>query len=212
MTFPSRVSSITMIELTREEIMSKAGKMHGELVGEEEVAKGLGFADVNEFRRWQTELGRKNAELEHALSQAKDEAKRFRWHGMRQEFILGKAEEFLKRELATAKTKLSELDVPFAFDKDPPNPHQLRKDLQARIAELEKLILAAGVVSGRGVDWNHVLSDWLDRFNKSNEEIAAERINELKGADKKEHDALCYCTDCLGGDPPRPEDEDETTQ
>ena len=145
--------------------MSKAGKMHGVEVGEDEVAKGLGFADVTEFRRWQTDVGKENAELTFALSRAKGEASGFSWHGRRMEFMLCKAEGFLKRELAVAKTKLSDLAAPFAFDKDPTNPHQEQKDLEARVAEIERLLLGITVVCGRGVDWDHVLSDWLDRFN-----------------------------------------------
>lgn len=55
----------------------------GRPASEEEVAKGLGFNSVEEFRRWDTETGKKAAEAEHAARQAKDEADRFRWHGRR---------------------------------------------------------------------------------------------------------------------------------
>lgn len=125
--------------------MGHAGKLEGELVSEEYVAKGLGFPDVNEFRRWQTELGKENAELKYALSQARDEAKRFQWAGLRQQAILEKAEEWIKQYRETINVRDYPDTKPF----------------------LDKLLLAIGVVCGRGVDWENALKDWLDPINEA---------------------------------------------
>lgn len=71
--------------------------MQGVPVPESEVATGLGFSSVEEFRRWQTDLGHKNLELEHQLKLAQDEARRFQWHGRRGLVVLEKAAEFLRK-------------------------------------------------------------------------------------------------------------------
>jgi hypothetical protein len=66
--------------------------MTGTPVPESEVAADLGFADTHEFRRWQTDLGRKVAEREHELRQARDEARGYRWHGRRMQAVLERIE------------------------------------------------------------------------------------------------------------------------
>jgi len=117
--------------------------MEGVPVSEEEVAKGLGFNSVEELRRWDTELGRKNADLEYALSQAKNEAERFRWHGRRMQVVL--------EQVAPVLEGLEMGDEEFT----------------------KKLLLAINVVSGKQVsklaetvDWKHILKDWLEPINE----------------------------------------------
>jgi len=117
--------------------------MEGVPVSEEEVAKGLGFNSVEELRRWDTELGRKNGELEYALSQAKQEAERFRWHGRRMQAVLEQVAPVLEG-LEMGDEELT-----------------------------KKLLLAINVVSGKQVsklaetvDWKHVLKDWLEPINE----------------------------------------------
>jgi hypothetical protein len=151
--------------------MSKAGKMHGEIVSEEEVAKGLGFANVDEFRRWQTELGHKKGELEFALSEAKRESRRFRWAGMRMEFMLGKAEAYLQTELNAAKHHVAKLENSGVMAEGAMNENSEMAAVKDTIEILEKLLLGIRVVCNRDVDWKHVLEDWLGQFNKSDEEI-----------------------------------------
>ena len=118
--------------------MGHAGDLEGKVVSEEEVATDLGFKDILEFRRWQTDQGYKIAELEHELRITKDDARNFRYAGMRMQKVLEKIEPVLiKLEGENIQT-------------DPP---------------LSKLLLAIGVVCGRGVDWDHVLKDWnLDKI------------------------------------------------
>lgn len=123
-----------------------SGRLHdmeGTPVSEEEVAKGLGFNSVEELRRWDTELGRKNAELEYALSLAKQEAERFRWHGRRMQTVLEKVAPVLEG--------LEMGDEEYT----------------------KKLLLAINVVSGKKVsqlaetvDWEHILKDWLEPINE----------------------------------------------
>lgn len=112
--------------------MSKSEKMQGKQVSEEEAATGLGFSNVIEFRRWQTEQGYRISELEHEVRQAKNDASNFRWHGRRMEVMLEKAEEFLKKL-------------------DPAHPEHAAADL----------LLAIGVVTGKSVDWGHVVDHWF---------------------------------------------------
>ena len=107
--------------------------MEGKVVSEEEVAAGLGFKDVFDFRRWQTDLGHKVTELEYELRKSKDDGKTFRWHGMRMLVVLEKIKPVLI-DLQNQKT---------------PSPETINK-----------LLLATEVVCGRGVDWDHVLEDW----------------------------------------------------
>ncbi len=64
--------------------------IQGEIVSESEVAADLGFADVFEMRRWQTEMGHKVADLEHELRQAINERDRFRWNLRRTIVVLEK--------------------------------------------------------------------------------------------------------------------------
>ena len=70
--------------------------LEGKVVSEEEAAKGLGFADVTEFRRWQTDLGTKVSELEYALKQAEREIRGFQWHGLRMQRVLERLRDLLK--------------------------------------------------------------------------------------------------------------------
>lgn len=117
--------------------------MEGVVVSEEEVAKHLGFNSVEELRRWDTELGKKAADLEYALSQAKNEAERFRWHGRRMQAIL--------EQVAPVLEGLEMGDE----------------------AHINKLLLAINVVCGKQVsklaetvDWKHILKDWLEPINE----------------------------------------------
>lgn len=128
----------------------------GKVVSEEEAAKGLGFANVDEFRRWQTDLGRENAELKYALSQAKDEARRFRSSGMRCTAILERCKSFLtgiKNAIEVSDSRQLKESVGWYGDNDKEPDH------------INKLILAIGVVCGGAVDWKHELRDWLDYLN-----------------------------------------------
>ena len=85
--------------------------MDGKVVTEEEVAIGLGFANVTELKRWETELGQKNAELEHAIYTAKNDLKNFGWHGRRMMVVLEKAKEYIAKgtndEAEKAKLELA---------------------------------------------------------------------------------------------------------
>ena len=147
----------------------KPTKMEGVQVGESDVAKGLGFKDVYDFRRWQTEVGKENAELKHALSQAQDEARRFRWNGMRSNAILTRVKTFLE-------------GVKAAIDAE--DSRQLREsvgwygDDDHDPLHLKKLLLAVRVVTGGSgadsVDWKHELADWLDYLNPLRIKIEAE--------------------------------------
>jgi hypothetical protein len=134
--------------------MTASHDMEGTPVSEEEVAKGLGFANVTEFRRWQTDLGHEVLELKHALRQMKDESEGFRWHGLRQRQILEECRKFLQGFEVTGNILLPEIIQ---------HPQSLRK-------LIPKLILAINVVTGTGepgqnVDWNHELDDWLKPLN-----------------------------------------------
>jgi len=128
----------------------------GKVVSEEEAAKGLGFANIDEFRRWQTDLGHENAELKYALSQAKNEAKRFQSSGMRCTAILERCKSFL-------------IDIKDAIDAGDRNQLKMATGWHWSDAKedghITKLILAIGVVCGGAVDWNHELRDWLDYLN-----------------------------------------------
>jgi hypothetical protein len=117
--------------------------MEGVVVSEEETAKHLGFNSVEELRRWDTETGRKAADLEYALSQAKQEAECFRWHGRRMQAIL--------EQVAPVLEGLEMGD----------EEHR------------NKLLLAINVVCGKQVsklaetvDWKHILKDWLEPINE----------------------------------------------
>ena len=112
--------------------MSKS--IEGTPATEEEVANGLGFATVEEFRRWDTETGRKAAEADFAKEEAKQEADRFRWAGRRMEVVLIKTEEFLT---------------------------EIRKLVQGDAEKLDRLLLGIRVVRGTAVDWDSELNDWL---------------------------------------------------
>ena len=114
--------------------MSRAGNLEGKVVSEEEVATDLGFVNVTELRRWQTDLGTKVMELEHQLSQVQGDADRFKWHGRRMVVVFEKLDEAL---------------------------WGLQQGIPIPADTLAKLRLAMAVVCGQGVDWDHVLKDWL---------------------------------------------------
>ena len=103
--------------------------IQGKIVSEEEAAKGLGFVDVFEFRRWQTDIGHELAELKHKLYRTENDRDNFQWHLKRHQIVFDKTDEYLS---------------------------QLEQN-----EEVKKLRLAISVVSGRGVDWDHILKDWL---------------------------------------------------
>ncbi len=130
--------------------------IQGVVVPESEVSADLGFANVNEFRRWQTKLGMDNGELKHALRSARGEASGFQWHVKRMHFVLGKIREYLT-DIKDAVNGADSRQLKEAIGWNDP-------------AYLDKLILAADVVAGRGVDWDHILKDWLDSIvpNKNN--------------------------------------------
>jgi hypothetical protein len=105
--------------------------IEGTPVSEEEVAKGLGFANVFELRRWQTEAGHKLAEAEAKLRGVEGDRDNFRWHGIRQQLLLERIDGMLA-DLQQGKQPV----------------------------ELNKFRLAIAVVAGKGVDWDNVLKDW----------------------------------------------------
>lgn len=105
----------------------------GTPVDEAEVAGDLGFADVHEFRRWQTELGGKVADLEHKLRSAINERDNYRWHGRRMQVVLEK----IRESLITPGRPLHSDPLP------------------------SDLVLAIGVVLGKEVDWENRLKDWF---------------------------------------------------
>ncbi len=67
----------------------------GTEVTEAEVAIDLGFADVHEMRRWETEMGQKVADLEEKLRTTESDRDNFRWHGKRMQVVLERIEEFV---------------------------------------------------------------------------------------------------------------------
>lgn len=105
--------------------------IEGTPVSEEEVAKGLGFANVYELRRWQTDTGHKLMEAEAKLREVEGDRNRFQWHGKRQQNLLERIDGMLA---------------------------DLQQGKQP--TELEKFRLAIAVVAGKGVDWNNTLQDW----------------------------------------------------
>ena len=107
----------------------------GKVVSEEEAAISLGFANVFEMRRWQTEMGHEVAELKTKLRHAEIDRDNFKWHLKRQQVVLEKCEEYFN--------KLQENE---AFNNE----------------AVSKLRLAIAVVAGQGVDWNHILKDWFE--------------------------------------------------
>lgn len=113
--------------------------IQGTPVSEEETAKGLGFANVDEFRRWQTDTGRELAETKFAMKQAKDEAQGFWWHLRRSQVVLDKAKELL----LASKDKIEDKEL------------------------AEKVLFAIDVIAGnrQAVDWDHKLDDWLEPIN-----------------------------------------------
>lgn len=106
--------------------------IEGTPVSEEEVAKGLGFANVFELRRWQTDAGHKLMDAEAKLREVEGDRDRFLWHGKRQMKLLERIDGMLA-ELQQGKQP----------------------------TELDKFRLAIAVVTGKGVDWDNILKDWL---------------------------------------------------
>lgn len=90
--------------------MGHGGDMIGTPVSEEEVALGLGFNNVHEMRRWDTEQGHKIFELENKLRTTESDAKNFQWHGKRMMLVLEKVKEHLMGE-----GDLSEADLILAI-------------------------------------------------------------------------------------------------
>lgn len=107
--------------------------IEGTPVSEEEVAKGLGFDNVFELRRWQTDAGHKLMEAEAKLREVEGDRDRFLWHGKRQMKLLERIDALL-RDLQLGK-----------------QPDELT---------LDKARLAIAVVTGKGVDWGNTLKDW----------------------------------------------------
>jgi hypothetical protein len=75
--------------------MTNSHDLEGHPVSEEEAAVSLGFADVPEFRRWQTEQGQRVAELKIRLREAELDRDMFRWHVRRMEAVLRRIEPTL---------------------------------------------------------------------------------------------------------------------
>jgi hypothetical protein len=69
--------------------------LEGRPVSEEEAAASLGFADVHEMRRWDTEMGRKVADLEDRLRGAEAECDGYRWQMRRMMAVLKRIEPTL---------------------------------------------------------------------------------------------------------------------
>jgi hypothetical protein len=107
----------------------------GKLVSEEEAAISLGFVDVFEMRRWYTEKGQEVSDLKTKLRHTEGDRDNFKYHLKRQQVVLEKCAEYFN--------KLQENE---AFNNE----------------FVSKLRLAIAVVSGKGVDWNHILKDWLE--------------------------------------------------
>ena len=68
--------------------MSRAGQIQGVVVSESEVATDLGFSNVSEMRRWETETGQKLADTQEKLRSAISERDQFLWHGKRMRAVL----------------------------------------------------------------------------------------------------------------------------
>jgi hypothetical protein len=69
----------------------------GKVVSEEEAATGLGFSSVHEMRRWDTEMGRKVANLEEKLREAISDRDRFQWHGKKMMVVLEKVQAYFDK-------------------------------------------------------------------------------------------------------------------
>lgn len=117
--------------------MSGCGDMHGTPVSEAEVAAGLGFTNVHELRRWQTDLGHRVSELEAKVREVQGDADRFKWEGQRMQLVLEECTPVLRG---------------------------LKHEEWRYLDAVPKLLLAISVVCGKGVDWNNELDDWLKRI------------------------------------------------
>lgn len=114
--------------------------IRGVEVSEAEVATGLGFADIYEFRRWQTEMGRKVSELEHALFVATNNRDNFRATGLNMVKVL------------TAIAATIDAGEPFGTGN--------------RLAIIsDDLRLAIDVVMGKQPDWGGKIRKWLSDDN-----------------------------------------------
>jgi hypothetical protein len=67
----------------------------GTPVSEEEVAVGLGFKDVAEYRRWRTEQGQRAWQLEMKLREAERDRDCYLWHVKRMRTVLWRIEPTL---------------------------------------------------------------------------------------------------------------------
>lgn len=105
----------------------------GKPVSEEEVAKHLGFSNVDELRRWDTEMGQKVGNLERKLYERNNDAENFKWTGLRMMKVLELVEPLLQG--------LKGMGLP---------PEE----------ELNKVLKAVRVVLGKEVDWGNTL-EWL---------------------------------------------------
>jgi hypothetical protein len=119
---------------------------HDMVVSESEVASDLGFKDVHDLRRWQTDLGHQVLELKHKLSIVYGDANGFRWHGRRMVVVLERVLTFLEV-----------LDRCGSIAVVP--------------AELHKLMLAVRVMCGKGVDWGNTLDDWFKDVPRPSEPL-----------------------------------------
>lgn len=130
--------------------------IHSKPVPEAEVAADLGFKTIYEMRRWSTDLGMQVAELEYALSQAKQESTRFRNLAMSEGGLLDRIEPILALVL---------------------NNEAATVDSTALMAaeNIRKLLLALRVVRQREIDWGGKTDEWL-------RELAAEQQKEIDDA------------------------------
>lgn len=86
--------------------MGHGGDLQGTPVSEEHVALALGFKDVYEMRRWNTEQGQKVSKLEDKLREVKGDAQRFQWNIKRMMCVLEKVENHLLGNTELTKEQL----------------------------------------------------------------------------------------------------------
>ena len=133
--------------------------LQGTVVSEEEVAKGLGFKDVFELRRWQTDLGHQMMEAQAKLREAESDRDNFRWVGRRMMKVLEKAEPLLMRLQDAYKV----------FNQETAGAGQSGSPEAKTLADVTKVLLALRVVCGLkeapdstmpAIDWGNTLDDW----------------------------------------------------
>jgi hypothetical protein len=109
--------------------------INGTPVTEEEAAHGLGFKDVFELRRWQTDQGNTLWEAQVKLKEVEQDRDRFLWHLKRHGSALKRIGHMLDRPLTKADIALIKLAIGVATNHD----------------------------VGQGmVDWKHELGDFLE--------------------------------------------------